>query len=317
MEATLRVVRFQSNLHSVLDIANHAKKTDDTTVVVRFSVEAEGLLEHALSLKVLGPPTEELRLSLPLNEVLKTVEVSEIAEHARNLNTVSITLNEVADGVIDLTDALEVLGKLIVGVFEVDSVVLLSYLDGLIPFTTSLMQLAQKVVSSALSVEFLGIIDHVQLDCNHSDTGLGFLLLLCFASSLSSPDEAHVTEADLGDIESLGLDAHLCHVLPDCVVLDVTHAVVGLVHVADGEEEAEVHDGSLDVITHGLKSDEVLHGLAKDDHVAGALLLSLLLFLFFVFDLTAHEVEEGDLDTEHGLVTLLEVDGGLLLDLEV
>lgn len=98
------------------------------------------------------PPLVELRLSLALDECLKSIEVSGLAKHPWNLNFMSITQDEVSDGIIDLADALEMLSKCVLGVLEVNPVILFSNFDGLVPFSTGLVELAEKIVSTTLTI---------------------------------------------------------------------------------------------------------------------------------------------------------------------
>ena len=58
MEASLWVVGFEGDLQSVLDISNHAEKSYNGAIVLSLSIEAKGLLQNTLSLKILGPPLE-------------------------------------------------------------------------------------------------------------------------------------------------------------------------------------------------------------------------------------------------------------------
>ena len=57
-----------------------------------------------------------------------------------------------SDGIIDLTDALEMLSKCVLGVLEVNPVILFSNFDGLVPFSTGLVELAEKIVSTTLTI---------------------------------------------------------------------------------------------------------------------------------------------------------------------
>jgi len=52
-------------------------------------------------------------------------------------------------------------------VFKVYPVVFLSDFDCFIPFTTTLMQLAQEIISAARLVKLFSIVDHIELYCNH------------------------------------------------------------------------------------------------------------------------------------------------------
>jgi hypothetical protein len=82
--------------------------------------------------------------------------------------------------------------------------------------------------------------------------------------------------------------------------------------------ETEVHDGKLDIFLDALEANKVLHWLPENDHVGGCWVIGLLVvIIIFLLNLATHEVEEGDLHTKHGLVSLFEVDAALFLDLEV
>ena len=128
MEACLGITGFESDLKCVLNVTDHTEESDDATPVLSLSVVSERVLEHALGFKVLSPPLEEFGLSLSLHEGLETVEVPVFTEHAWNLNSMGVTLDEVSDGAVELTDAFEVFGKRVMSVFEVDTIVFLSNL---------------------------------------------------------------------------------------------------------------------------------------------------------------------------------------------
>jgi len=154
-----------------------------------------------------------------------------------------------------------------VSVLEIDPVELLGDLDGLVELTTGLVQLAEQVVAAAFLVEVLRIVNHVQLNRNHGQFGLELSLLLSLSDHAGATSETHVAKAHLGHIEALCLDTHLRHVLPNCVVLDIAHAVVGLVHVTDSQVEREVHNGLFSTVIDILESKEVLHWPSQNYHV--------------------------------------------------
>ena len=63
----------------------------------------------------------------------------------------------------------------------------------------------------------LGIINHIELDSNHSDSSLWLFLFFSFSCSLCTSGKSHVSKTHLSDIKSLGLDTHLSHILPNCI----------------------------------------------------------------------------------------------------
>mmetsp|Transcript_22979 Transcript_22979/g.22332 ORF Transcript_22979/g.22332 Transcript_22979/m.22332 type:complete len:395 (-) Transcript_22979:1471-2655(-) len=207
------------------------------------------------------------------------------------------------------------------GVLQVDPVVLLRHLDRLIPLPTGHMQLAQQVVPPALLVELLGIVYHVQLDGHHGQLGLQLVLHVSLPHHSGTPSETHIPQTDLRHVQTLGLHTHLRHVLPDVVVLDVPHAVVGLVHVPHRQVERKVHDRLLRHLIHILQPQKVLHRPPQNYHVGSVgLLLALFVLLVFVLillHLSAHEVEVRHRHPQQGLIPLLELDRVLLLHLVV
>jgi hypothetical protein len=193
MEASLRVVGLQSNLQSAGDISEHTEETNNTSEILGLFVKAKGFLKHALSFEVLSPPLIELRLSLALDECLKSIKVSSFTKHPWDLNFMSITQNEVSYGIVDLADALKMLCKSVLSIFKVDPVILFSNFNRLIPFSTGLVEFTEKIISATLTIKLLSIIDHVELDSDHGDSSLRFLLLLSFSGGLSSSSKSHVS----------------------------------------------------------------------------------------------------------------------------
>lgn len=96
-----------------------------------------------------------------MHESLQPVKISSLAEHSWDFNLVSFTKDKVSDGVFYLSNALEMLGQGVMSVFEIDSVVFLGDFNGFLPLSARLMELAQEVVPSALSVKVFSIIDEI------------------------------------------------------------------------------------------------------------------------------------------------------------
>mmetsp|Transcript_35041 Transcript_35041/g.46113 ORF Transcript_35041/g.46113 Transcript_35041/m.46113 type:complete len:357 (+) Transcript_35041:1791-2861(+) len=223
-------------------------------------------------------------------------------------------LDIVLDSTIDFVNSFEVLCHLEVSVLQVNPVVLLGNFDSLVPLTAAHVELDEQVIPAALTVELLGVVDHIQLDRHHCQACFDLFLALSLSSRFCTASESHVAEANHSDIETLGLDAHLGHVLPHGVVMNVAHAVVGLVHVADGEEVREVHDRILDRLVHVLKTHEILHGLAQDNHGVLLIVRGRIAVVILETWLPAHKVEVWYLNTKKGLLSLFELDNVLSLD---
>ena len=99
--------------------------------------------------------------------------------------------------------------------------------------------------------------------------------------------------------------------------MDVADAIVGLVHIAHGQVVREVHDGRLDRLLDVFQPNEVFHRLAENDHGVFGLAwcgLGRCIIIVLLHWLSAHVVEVGYLDTEQGLLALIELDNILALD---
>jgi hypothetical protein len=143
VEAALRITGLQGELECSLNVTHQAAKSNNTSKVLGLLVEGKRLIDEALCLKILSPPFVELRLSLSLHKLLKSIEVSLFTEHSWHFHFVGITLHEVSDCTIELTYGLEVLCERIVSIFQVDTVVLLSNFKSFVPFSTGLVKSAE------------------------------------------------------------------------------------------------------------------------------------------------------------------------------
>lgn len=176
------------------------------------------------------------------------------------------TLNVVLDGTIYFMDSLEVLCHLEVSILKVNTVVFLGNFDSLVPLTAGHVEFDEQVVPSTFFIEFFSIVNHVELNSNHGKSGFNFLFTFGLTCGFCTTSKAHVSKAHHCDVQSFSLDTHLSHVLPYCIVMDISDTVVCLVHVADSQEVREIHDSRLDRLLYVLKAHKVLHGLAKDNH---------------------------------------------------
>lgn len=115
----------------------------------------------------------------------------------------------------------------------------------------------------------------------------------------------------------------MSHILPDCVVLNISDTVVSLIHITHCEVERKVHDCLLRGIINVFEAKEVFHRSPKNDHVGlvAALLFGLFnyspVFIFILIYLTAHKVKERHMQTQQCLITFLKLDDVLSLDLVV
>ena len=171
------------------------------------------------------------------------------------------------DRIVDFPYAFKVFSQSIVSIFEIDPVIFLSYLDRIVPLSASLMKLAKKVISTALSVEILGVIYHIQLNCHHSDSRFWLLFLFSLSCRLGPPRESHVAQTYLRYVESFCFYAHLSHILPHVVIFNVSHTVIGFVHIPNSQVKAEIHYRLFYVFLHILKPDKVFHWLSQNNHV--------------------------------------------------
>lgn len=232
VEASLWVVRVVGNASCILDVTNTAEKTDAASKVLGLSIKIESILNKLLSFKILGPPLVEGRVFEALDEGLKAVDHVHLSEHTRNFSLVGSTLDVVLDGTINFMDSFEVLCHLEVCILEVDTVIFLSDFDSLVPLTAGHVKFDEEVVPSTLFIEFFSIVNHVELNSNHGKSSFNFLLTFSLTCGFCTTSKTHVSKAHHCDVQSFSLDTHLCHVLPYCVVMDISNTIVGLVHVA-------------------------------------------------------------------------------------
>lgn len=123
-----------------------------------------------------------------------------------------------------------------------------------------------------LLVEGFSLFNHAELQGDHGQLGFDLRLLLGLPDAPGSPSKLHVANADLGDVQSLGLDAHDGHFLPDGRTLDALHTLVSLIQVARGQIEGEVQDGVLDDLVISVDFVEVVQdGLVDQVLLLGSL----------------------------------------------
>lgn len=134
IEASLGIVRVVGDSGGVLNITDAAEKADAATKVLSFAVEIESILNHVLRLKILGPPLIEGWVFKALDERLEPVYHVHFSEHSGNFGSMGFTFNVVLDGSIDFMNSFEMFCHLEMCILQVNPVVLLSNLDGFVPF---------------------------------------------------------------------------------------------------------------------------------------------------------------------------------------
>lgn len=134
------------------------------------------------------------------------------------------------------------LGCVIIGVLEVDSIVLFRDFYGLLYLSVALANFGVQVIAIAVFIEILGFINHTELNSHHRQLGLDLRFFFCLSDASGSSGELHVTYTNLSDIQSLALHAHNRHLLPNCRVLNVFDAFVGFIEISCCEMEGKVEN---------------------------------------------------------------------------
>jgi len=120
-----------------------------------------------------------------------------------------------------------------VRILEVDPIIFGRHFNGLCKHGTGLVHFIEQVLPLALHQQLLGLVDHVQMNSNHGQMCLWFLLLgFCFTECLCPAQEAHVSQTHLQHGNASFLDAHLRHLLPNDSVVDQSDWLICFVQVA-------------------------------------------------------------------------------------
>lgn len=215
----------------------------------------------------MSQPGIQFLILLGLNVLTELFDPASFQVHPWHFLQMGVRFLVVFDGKIIPGGSLIKLGSVVVGVLEVDAVILFRYLDCLLDLGVTLADLAVHVKAAAVLIEAFGLIHHAQLDGHHSQLCLNFRFLLGLTDAASPPRELHVADAYFGHIEALALDAHDSHLLPDSRVLDILDTLVGLVEIARGEMERKVEDGVLDDLIVVVDALEVVKSCSLDQVV--------------------------------------------------
>jgi hypothetical protein len=118
-------------------------------------------------------------------------------EHSGNLSMSAFRQLVILNSFLEVSLGFQETSRVEIGVFQVDSVVVLRHFHRFLPIPTRLVHLVQQVKSAAGLVEFLGFRQHVQLDRDHGQFGLLFRFFFSFSDRFGASREPHVPDADL------------------------------------------------------------------------------------------------------------------------
>ena len=117
---------------------------------------------------------------------------------------------------------------------------------------------AQQIKSLTFLVTCLCFVDHVQLNCYHSQLGLKLFLFLCLSYASCSSREFHVPDTDFSHVHSLTLDTHDGHFLPNCWILNVFNTLVSLIQISRCQIKWKVQNWVLNNIVIMIDSLEIM-----------------------------------------------------------
>mmetsp|Transcript_20664 Transcript_20664/g.33103 ORF Transcript_20664/g.33103 Transcript_20664/m.33103 type:complete len:287 (+) Transcript_20664:593-1453(+) len=204
-------------------------------------------------------------------------------QHASDLY-ITIALFIIFNRILDFTTLLQILRIFIVARIQIHSVVAFTNLNRALPSTQRLIHFHHQIVTITLFEQFFCIVVHFQIDSNHRQFQVFFILFsvffcFCFCfmililvfvnkkrrrnSGRRTTRRRQICNTDLRHIQTSSFDAHASHILPHGRGFDALHRAIRFIQIAHRQIITKIHQIVLGRFVNIVNANKIANALSN------------------------------------------------------